>query len=87
MLAGGSMPCATDASQNNYNSRDWLAAMYANGAHGYFDALTHHPLTSGSKHSIRLECYDDVLQASAKVLWKGSGISQRAISKSYLSVN
>ncbi|WP_321795987.1 cellulase [Burkholderia sp. BCC1988] len=26
-----------------WNSRDWLAVMYANGARGYFDALAHHP--------------------------------------------
>ncbi|KVE30985.1 hypothetical protein [Burkholderia sp. TSV86] len=26
-----------------WEPRDWLAVMYANGAHGYFDALAHHP--------------------------------------------
>ncbi|KEZ06703.1 hypothetical protein GQ57_06650 [Burkholderia sp. MSh2] len=36
-----------------WDPRDWLAAMYANGAQGHFDALAHHPY-----------CYSDDWQAA-----------------------
>jgi len=36
-----------------WDPRDWLAVMYANGAQGYFDALAHHPY-----------CYSDDWQSA-----------------------
>jgi hypothetical protein len=41
VLAGGSCPTPSDG--HNIEPRDWLDAMYDNGAKGYFDALAVHP--------------------------------------------
>lgn len=41
VISGGLAPASTDGT--NYNSRDFLKAMYANGAKGSFDALGVHP--------------------------------------------
>ncbi|WP_323122036.1 glycoside hydrolase 5 family protein [Burkholderia alba] len=40
-LVGSTNPAYPAPTQ--WEPRDWLAAMYANGARGYFDALAHHP--------------------------------------------
>ena len=41
VVSGGLSPAATD--DGNIDPREFLQAMYANGAKGYFDALGHHP--------------------------------------------
>lgn len=46
----------------NWDTRDWLTAMYANGAQGYFDALAHHPY-----------CFSDDWQGGTKRCPTGTG--------------
>ena len=46
----------------NWDSRDWLTAMYANGAKPYFNALAHHPY-----------CFSDDWQDGAKRCPTGTG--------------
>jgi hypothetical protein len=43
VLAGGDNACATDPARQQWDSRDWLQAMYAHGARRFFDALVQHP--------------------------------------------
>lgn len=41
VLTGGTAPAYTDGT--NYWPADWVAAIYANGGKGYFNAIAHHP--------------------------------------------
>jgi hypothetical protein len=43
VLAGGDSPCATDRARQQWDSRDWLQAMYDDGAKPFFDGLAQHP--------------------------------------------
>ena len=43
VITGGTAPAPDAADGTEYSPETWLRGLYARGAHGYFDAVGHHP--------------------------------------------